>query len=135
MKATFTATINIIALILTIAVSGLSVTGVFSLVMIILRTDMELTDPPLRTIAFVWWPFCLYSGWITVALLTNIAAVLGHDTTLQPTGPGRHSPPQLTVLTLQPAPLAIILTLVAGTVYLFMTWRRNSPNCLTINKL
>jgi len=52
-------------------------TLLFSLLMIILRTDMDLTDPPLRTIAFVWWPFCLYSGWITVALLTNIAAVPG----------------------------------------------------------
>ena len=35
-----------------------------------------LTDPPLRTIASVWWPFCLYSGWITVALLANISAWL-----------------------------------------------------------
>ncbi|MBS1601627.1 MAG: tryptophan-rich sensory protein [Bacteroidetes bacterium] len=79
----------------------------FSLVMIILRTDMELTDPPLRTIAFVWWPFCLYSGWITVALLANIAAVLGRYTSIPP------------------VPLAITLTLLAGTIYLFMTWRRN----------
>jgi hypothetical protein len=30
-----------------------------SLLQIILRTDMELTDPPLRLIASVWWPFCL----------------------------------------------------------------------------
>jgi hypothetical protein len=74
----------------------------FSLFMIVLRTDMELTDPPLRTIAFVWWPFCLYSGWITVALLANVAAVIGAG-----------------------ASAAIVMSLVAGAVFLTMTWRRN----------
>jgi len=98
----------------------------FSLFMIILRTDMELTDPPLRTIAFVWWPFCLYSGWITVALLANIAAVLGRQTTLQPVAAGHQPTLQTAVpILLQPEPLAIVLTLVAGLIYLTMTWLRN----------
>lgn len=47
-----------------------------SLIMIIFRTRMELDDAPLSTIAFVWWPFSFYSGWITVALIANIAAWL-----------------------------------------------------------
>jgi hypothetical protein len=84
---------------------------VFSLAMIILRTDMELTDPPLRTIAFIWWPFCLYSGWITVALFTNISACLVKW--------------QWDGLGIPPATWAIIMTLIAGVVYLFMTWQRN----------
>jgi len=72
---------------------------------------MELTDPPLRTIAFVWWPFCLYFGWITVALLANISAWL---VKIQWDGPG-----------IAPATWAIIMTLIAGVIYLYMTWARN----------
>ena len=83
----------------------------FSLFKIILRTDMELTDPPLRIIASVWWPFCLYTGWITVALLANISAWL---VKIQWDGFG-----------LSPIIRAIIMTMIAGAVYLFMTWRRN----------
>ena len=82
-----------------------------SLIKIILRTDMELTDPPLRLIAFVWWPFCFYSGWITVAFLANITVWLK----------ATHWPPFENA---QPA-WAIAMVLLAGIVYLFMTWRRN----------
>jgi hypothetical protein len=81
----------------------------FSLLKIIQRTDMELTDPPLRTIALVWWPFCLYSGWISVALLANISAWLVkiHWTGLTQTA------------------WAILFILLAGALHLFMTWKRN----------
>ena len=48
----------------------------FSLIQIIFKTDMELYQAPRAKIAFVWWPFALYSGWITVALIANIAAWL-----------------------------------------------------------
>lgn len=47
-----------------------------SLIMIIFKTRMELEDAPLSIIALVWWPFSFYSGWITVALIANIAAWL-----------------------------------------------------------
>ena len=83
----------------------------FCLLRIIWRTDMELTDPPLRTIAAVWWPFCFYFGWITAALLANISAWL---TSIGWTGWG-----------LPPSAWAIIMIAVAGIAYLFMTWRRN----------
>ncbi|HAJ82648.1 MAG TPA: hypothetical protein DCO64_09405, partial [Zunongwangia profunda] len=39
----------------------------FSLIKIILNTNMERWDAPLKIIAFSWWPICLYSGWIAVA--------------------------------------------------------------------
>ncbi|HEY4064734.1 MAG TPA: hypothetical protein VGM30_22680 [Puia sp.] len=83
----------------------------FSLGKIILRTRMELDDAPLKTIAFVWWPFCLYSGWITVALLADVAAWL---TKIQWNGWG-----------IPATTRAIILIVIAGLIYLFMTWGRN----------
>ncbi len=48
----------------------------FSLIKIILNTDMERWDAPFATIAFVWWPICIYSGWIAVATIANISAYL-----------------------------------------------------------
>ncbi len=48
----------------------------FSLIKIILNTNMERWDAPISTIAFVWWPICLYSGWIAVATIANISAYL-----------------------------------------------------------
>lgn len=48
----------------------------FSLIQIVIRTNMERWDAPLKVIAFVWWPICLYSGWIAVAAIANISAYL-----------------------------------------------------------
>lgn len=48
----------------------------FSLIQIILRTNMERWDAPLKIIASLWWPICLYSGWIAVATIANISAWL-----------------------------------------------------------
>lgn len=83
----------------------------FSLWKIIVRTDMELTDPPVRTITFVWWPFCLYAGWISVALFANIAAYLSK---LNRGGWG-----------IEESVWAIGMIGVAGALHLFMTWKRN----------
>ncbi|MGB6152988.1 MAG: tryptophan-rich sensory protein [Pricia sp.] len=47
-----------------------------SLIKIILNTNMERWDAPIAIIAFVWWPICLYSGWISVATIANISAYL-----------------------------------------------------------
>jgi len=52
-------------------------TGILiSLLRIIINTNMERWDAPKRIIAFSWWPICLYSGWITVATIANIALYL-----------------------------------------------------------
>ncbi|WP_339655791.1 tryptophan-rich sensory protein [uncultured Maribacter sp.] len=60
--------------------TGLSVLIMFgiliSLVKIIINTNMERWDAPITTIAFVWWPICFYSGWISVATIANISAYL-----------------------------------------------------------
>jgi len=47
-----------------------------SLIVIIVRLNMERWDAPLAVIAFVWWPICLYSGWIAVATIANFASWL-----------------------------------------------------------
>lgn len=83
----------------------------FSLVMIILRTRMELDDLPIKQIAFVWWPFSLYAGWITVALVANISAWL---TKINWDGFGISS-----------TTWTIIMIIVAGIIYLLITWQRN----------
>ncbi|QED38687.1 tryptophan-rich sensory protein [Antarcticibacterium arcticum] len=48
----------------------------FSLIMVIRNTRMEKWDAPFSTIAFTWWPICLYAGWITVATIANVASFL-----------------------------------------------------------
>lgn len=47
-----------------------------SLIALILKNNMERWDAPFKTIAYFWWPICLYSGWIAVATIANIAAYL-----------------------------------------------------------
>ncbi|MBC6999346.1 tryptophan-rich sensory protein [Cytophaga sp. FL35] len=60
-----------------IGLSVLIMLGILaSLIQIIRKTNMECWDAPIEIIAFVWWPICLYSGWITVATIANISAYL-----------------------------------------------------------
>ena len=47
-----------------------------ALIQLIRKLNMERWDAPIGTIAFVWWPICLYAGWITVATMVNIALYL-----------------------------------------------------------
>jgi len=59
---------------------GISVFLIFlllvSLIMLIYKLRLEIWDAPLRTIVFVWWPICIYLGWIVVASVANVAAYL-----------------------------------------------------------
>jgi len=60
--------------------TGLSVVIMFlilaKLCKIIVNNNMELTDAPFKVIAFYWWPICIFSGWISVASIANVAAWL-----------------------------------------------------------
>ena len=47
-----------------------------SLVITILNTNMEKWDAPRPIIFWLWWPIALYSGWIAVATIANVAAYL-----------------------------------------------------------
>lgn len=82
-----------------------------SLIKIILATRMELDDLPIKKIAFVWWPFCLYSGWISVAFVADIAAWL---TKIKWNGFG-----------ISEIVWTLIMIIVAGIINLFITWNRN----------
>ncbi len=48
----------------------------FALVVLTIQLRLEVWDAPVRIIAFVWWPICIYVGWIIVATVANIAAFL-----------------------------------------------------------
>ncbi|MGA8854737.1 MAG: tryptophan-rich sensory protein [Christiangramia sp.] len=60
--------------------TGLSVAIMFlilvKLLKVIFNNDMEVWDAPFKVIVFYWWPICLFSGWITVASIANMAAWL-----------------------------------------------------------
>jgi hypothetical protein len=40
------------------------------------RLKIAITDPPVKTIISVWWPLMIYTGWVTVASVVNIASWL-----------------------------------------------------------
>lgn len=83
----------------------------FSLLRIVIKLDMELDDVPVRKIVFVWWPFSIYAGWITVALIANIAAWL---TKIGWNGFG-----------ISELSWTIIMICIATFINLLITWTRN----------
>jgi len=83
----------------------------FSLMKIVVNTNMERWDAPLPKIGLLWWPFCVYSGWVTVAFFVNMAAYL--------TKTGWYG------IGIGDAGWAIIMAIFAGTINVFMIWSRN----------
>lgn len=83
----------------------------FSLIKIVVNTRMELDAHPLKEYAFVYWPFALYSGWVTVAWIANISAFL-IKTGWQGWG-------------ISDVNWAIIMIIIAGSVNIFMVYTRN----------
>lgn len=83
----------------------------FSLLKIVVNTRMELDDPPLKILAFVWWPFCIYAGWVSVAVIANVAVYL---TKIGWNGFG-----------ISEIAWALIMISVAAVVNIFMIWNRN----------
>lgn len=95
--------------------TGLSVLAMvallWSLVQIMLRLRLETWDAPVRIIAFVWWPFAIYLGWIVVATITNVAAFL--------VSVGWSGEPLSSEI------WTIIMLIVAAIVYLVLIFKRN----------
>ncbi|WP_066223514.1 hypothetical protein [Formosa haliotis] len=83
----------------------------FALIQIVLKHKMELYDAPISVIAFLWWPFVFYSGWITVASIANVSAVL---VKYNWDGFG-----------LSPTFWAVSVIAIATIINLVVTWRRN----------
>lgn len=82
-----------------------------SLWLIIVRTRMEMDLISIKKIALTWWPFAIYFGWITVALIANAAA---YFTKIGWNGFG-----------LSPVAWTVLMICLAGVVYLGLTWARN----------
>lgn len=83
----------------------------FCLIQIVIKNDMELKDEPISVIVFLWWPFVIYSGWLTVACIANVTLYL---TKIGWEGFG-----------LSPQIWTIIMIGVATIVNLIITWTRN----------
>ena len=77
----------------------------------VVKHRMEIWDAPIGTILFLWWPFVIYSGWVTVASIANVSAWLEK---LQWNGFG-----------LSDASWTIVMILIATLINLMVTWRRN----------
>ena len=95
--------------------TGLSCVFIFllliSLLKIVMNNRMELDDKPFPIISFVWWPFVIYSGWVTVASIANVSTYL---LKIDWNGFGLSD----TVWTL-------IMITIAISVNLVVTWKRN----------
>lgn len=83
----------------------------YALLKIVMKNRMELWDAPISVIAFLWWPFVFYSGWITVASIANVAAYL---TSIEwnAWGYGEIS-------------WAVTMIIIAGIINFVVIWRRN----------
>lgn len=83
----------------------------FSLVRIIINTRMELDFHPFKKYLFIFWPFAIYAGWITVALVADIAAWL---TKINWNGWG-----------ISPVYWTIFMIIIAAVISLLMIFKRN----------
>ncbi|APQ16035.1 hypothetical protein [Maribacter hydrothermalis] len=83
----------------------------FSLLKIVMINSMELNDEPISVIAFLWWPFVLYSGWVTVA---SIACVSSYLTKVGWDGFG-----------ISEVTWTIFMITIATIINLIVTWTRN----------
>lgn len=83
----------------------------YCLLRIVMKNDMEIWDAPISVIVFLWWPFVIYSGWITVASIANVSAYLQH------TGWDGFG--------ISPTTWTVIMILIAGIINLVVTWTRN----------
>lgn len=82
-----------------------------SLLKIVWNNQMELWDAPISVIVFLWWPFVIYSGWVTVASIANVSTYL---VKINWDGFG-----------VSPAMWTIIMIVIATGINLVITWKRN----------
>ncbi len=83
----------------------------FSLIRIVIKNKMELWDAPISVILFLWWPFVIYSGWVTVASIANVSAYLK---SINWDGWGYSE-----------ISWTITMIIIAGIINLAITWKRN----------
>ncbi|MEP2937600.1 MAG: tryptophan-rich sensory protein [Gilvibacter sp.] len=96
---------------LTAASLGCMFLILISLLVIVVKNRMELWDAPFKVILFLWWPFVIYSGWITVASVANVSTYLQK---IEWSGWG-----------LSATTWTIVMIVIAGLINLMVTWKRN----------
>ncbi len=94
---------------------GISVILMFillgSLIAMTLKLRLELGDAPKRIIALVWWPITIYLGWIIVATVANITALMVSQ--------GWYGG------SVSPLTWAIVMIAIATLIYLLLIYYRN----------
>lgn len=83
----------------------------FSILKIVVNNRMQIWDAPIQIIFFLWWPFVIYAGWVTVASIANVSSYLIKINWL---GFG-----------ISPVTWTIILIIIATIINLIVTWSRN----------
>jgi hypothetical protein len=83
----------------------------FSLLKIVWKNRMELWEAPFSVILFLWWPFVIYSGWVTVASIANVSSYLAK---IDWNGFG-----------ISPEIWTLIMILIATAINIIITWKRN----------
>lgn len=51
-------------------------TVLISLIIIIVKLNMERYDAPFPILTLLWWPISIYAGWVTVACIANVSSYL-----------------------------------------------------------
>ncbi len=82
----------------------------WSLIMLVLKHDMELKDAAFPVLVFTWWPISVYTGWIVTATVANIAAYLNIYWNGYP---------------LTPQLWTIIMIIIAFVIYILLILKRN----------
>ncbi|MEJ2595051.1 MAG: hypothetical protein P8100_07980 [bacterium] len=94
---------------------GLSVIVMFmllvSLIILTIRLRLETWDAPVRIIFFVWWPICIYLGWIIAASVANTAIYLKSIP-----WEGFGIPENI---------WAVVMIIIAALIYIFLIFTRN----------
>ncbi|TVP50677.1 MAG: hypothetical protein EA341_07075 [Mongoliibacter sp.] len=80
----------------------------FCLMVLVVKLRLEIWDAPLDIIAFVWWPICIYTGWIVAASVVNTSVLLYSIDLLS-----------------NPVFWTCFIIMVATGIYLFLTFNRN----------
>lgn len=81
-----------------------------SLLKIVVSTKMGSPNVPLKELIFLRWPFGIYSGWMSVALIANVAAYL--------TKTGWNG------FGISETAWTIVMFVIAALVHIFMIWER-----------
>ena len=81
------------------------------LIKIMLNLNMEMDDHPIKKYLFIYWPFAIYAGWISVAFIADISAFL---VKMQWNGFG-----------ISPVLWTIIMIVIAGLLNLLVILKRN----------